>query len=87
MPPFQPSAIMPVPAPTHPSADGSVHRSPDRAAGILRLDLHGARVVEPAVVALADDRDHDLVGADRRIRLARSRDGAVEDRGRRPSSR
>ena len=54
-----------------PLADGTAHRGPDGAAGVLRLDLHGARVVEPAVVALADDRDHDLVGADRRIRLTR----------------
>ena len=53
--------------------------APDGAAGVLRLDLHRARVVEPAVVALADDRDHDVVGADGRIRLTRSRDGAVED--------
>ena len=37
-----------------------------------------ARVGEPAVVALADDRDHDLVGPDRRIGRDRRGDRAVE---------
>ena len=64
MPPFQPNAIMPVPAPTHPWPTAPLTRGSDGAAGVLRLDLHGARVVEPAVVAFADDRDHDVVDAD-----------------------
>ena len=34
------------------------------AAGVRGVDLHSARVVEPAVVALADDRDDDVVDAD-----------------------
>ncbi len=50
----------------------------ERAAGVVRLDLHDARVVQPAVVALAHDRDHDVVDADARVGRERGRDRAVE---------
>ena len=69
----------PVPAPTHPCSTAPPLRGGDRARGVRRLDLDGARVVQPAVVALADDRDHDVVDADCRVGLARDRDGTVED--------
>ena len=62
-----------------PLLDRAAARGGDRAGGVCRLDLHRARVVQPAVVALADDRDHDVVDADRRVGLAGDRHGAVED--------
>ena len=36
-------------------------------AGFHRLDLHHARLAEPAVVALTHDRDHDVLHPDARI--------------------
>ena len=50
-----------------------------RTAGVRSLDLNGAGVVEPAVVAFADDRDHDVVDAHRGIRRTRDLDRAVVD--------
>src|SRR5256885_1357119 len=51
----------------------------DRAADVARLHVGHPRVREPAVIALADDRDHDVVDPDARIALHRHRDGAVVD--------
>ena len=87
MPPFQPNATMPVPAPTHPCSTAPSRAAPTARCGVRRLDLDGARVVQPAVVALADDRDHDVVDADCRIGLARDRRRRRRRRGRPPSSR
>ncbi len=70
---------MPVPAPTHPCSTAPSRALPIATGGVGRLDLHGARIVQPAVVAFADDRDHDVVDPDCRVGLARSRDGTVED--------
>ena len=58
-----------------------------RAARVGRLDLHDARVVEPAVVALADDRDHHVVDADRAGRRRPPRPPRRRRRGRPPSWR
>ena len=67
-------------------ADRALARSPgsrrgDRLRDVRRLDVRDARVGEPAVVALADDRDHDVVDADARVGRDRDRDGAVVARG------
>ena len=79
MPPLRPKQTMPVPAPTAPSLTSSATRGGNRPARVGRLDLDGARVVQPAVVAFADDRDHDVVDADGRIGLDRRGDRTVED--------
>ena len=87
IPAFQPNAIMPVPAPTHPSGDRAAGGRGERTAGVRGLDLHDARVVEPAVVAFADDRDDDASKPDRRIGRHGGRDRAVVDPSDLPSSR
>ena len=51
----------------------------DRSGSVLGLDLHGAGVVQPAVVAFADDRDHDVVDAHAAVGRTGERDGTVED--------
>ena len=56
-------------------AGGAVHRDRDVAA----LDVHGARVAEPAVVTLAHDGDHELLDADERVVAHGQLDGAVVD--------
>ena len=67
MPPLKPRQDMPVPEPTLPS--GGAPRRPREASAaaqarrdVVVLDLHPAAVVEERVVALADDRDDDVVG-------------------------
>ena len=73
MPPLKPRQLIPVPAPTAPSAGGRRRRPPARAAvqrGAARrrrLDLHPAGVGQEAVVALGHDRDDHVVGADARV--------------------
>ena len=68
MPPLKPRQDIPVPAPTAPSSGGEVGAArPARPASTPRatsrgVDLHPPAVVEEGVVALADDRDHDVVG-------------------------
>ena len=64
IPPFQPNATMPAPAPTQPCSTAPAVRRRDGPGGVRSLDLHGAGVVEPAVVAFADDGNHDVVDAD-----------------------
>ena len=51
----------------------------DRAADVARLHVGHPRVREPAVVALADNGDHDVVDTDARVARHRHRDGAVVD--------
>ena len=68
---------MPVPAPTHPSV-ATAAASRERPSRVRRLDLHDASVVEPAVVTLPDDREHDVLDADRRVRGDRGRDRSVQ---------
>ena len=74
IPPFQPKQTIPVPAPTAPSATGAAVRGRD-ARGPRRPRRPARRaVVEPAVVALADDRDHDVLDPDAGVRGHRRRD-------------
>ena len=65
-------------------ADGTLRDRPggrlgDRAHGVVGGDVERARVVEPRVVALTDDGDHDVVDANARSRRERGGNGAVED--------
>ena len=53
--------------------DGAARRRGERAAGVGCVHLDDARLVEPAVVALPDDRDHDVVDARRGDPPRRSR--------------
>ena len=60
---------MPVPAPTAPSSGGVADPRDAIAAcaggdHVVVLDLHPRGVVEERVVALGDDRDHDVVAHD-----------------------
>src|SRR5438067_5699881 len=48
-------------------------------ADVFGVHLDGTGVVEPPVVALADNRNHEVLGSDRRIRRDRGGDGAVVD--------
>ena len=79
MPPFQPNATMPVPAPTHPCSTTPPRASATARAASAASTCTIARVVQPAVVALADDRDHDVVDADPGVGLAGDGHGTVED--------
>ena len=79
IPPFQSKQTMPVPAPTAPWATVVAVGVLERTAGVGRLHLHHARVVQPAVVALAHHRDHDVLDAHRGLRLHRRRHRAVVD--------
>ncbi len=56
MPPFQPKAIVPVPAPTAPSSTGPVLRAVERRQHVIARHVESANVVERAVVRLADER-------------------------------
>ena len=70
-------------------ARARAHRSLDHVIGrrrvrqrtgrIRRLDLHHARVVQPAVVAFRHDRDHHLVDAHARVGIDGGRHRAVVD--------
>src|SRR5204863_1749618 len=53
--------------------------SAESTADVLGFYLDGAGVIEPSVVALADNRNHEVLGSDRRIRRDRGGDGAVVD--------
>ena len=80
IPPFHSKQTMPVPAPTAPWATASERRGVgQRAAGVRRLDLDHARVVQPAVVAFRHHRDHHVVDAHRGLGLDGRRHGAVVD--------
>ena len=71
---------MPAPAPTAPSAISPPARGQrQRPAGVLGLHLHDARVVQPAVVALGDHGNHDVLDPDRRLSRHSRRDRPVED--------
>ena len=56
MPPFHPNAMVPVPAPTAPSATAPLVGRGDRRRDVIALHVHAADVVERAVVGLADER-------------------------------
>ena len=60
-----------------PFGDGRVRRR-ERPACVRRFHLHDARIVEPAVVALSDDRQDDVLDPDRAVRGDRGRDRSVE---------
>ena len=77
MPPFQPKQLMPAPAPTAPSLEVGGSRAATAFATSAGCTCGDARVGEPAVVALADDGDHDVVDADARIGRDRDLDRAV----------
>ena len=65
MPPLKSQVTMPVPAPTEPSATGPRGGLLDGPVDVLGADVAPDGVVEPRVVALADQRDDDVVlGAD-----------------------
>ena len=65
MPALKSQVISPVPAPTEPSATGPLGGLLDGAVDVLRADVAPDGVVEPRVVALADERDdHVLLAAD-----------------------
>ena len=74
---LKPFVSIPVPAPDRALLDCAAPSRRNRAPGVLRLDLHDARIGEPAVVTLGDDGDHDVVDADGGIGGDRSGDGAV----------
>ena len=85
MPPFQPKQTIPVPAPTAPSATAAdAAASPARGRTSSASTCDDAGVVQPAVVALADDRDHHGVDADR---AARGHAAATRRRRRGPRHR
>ena len=67
-----------MPAPTAPSANSPRAASASARPASARLDLHHARLAEPAVVALGDDRDDHVLHADRRVGGHRGGHGAVE---------
>ena len=78
IPPFHSKQTMPVPAPTAPWADiGRGRGAGQRAAGVGRLDLHHAGVVEPAVVALRHHRDRHVLDAHAGLGIDGRRHGAV----------
>ena len=56
IPPFQPNATVPVPAPTLPSATGPSDADVERRAHLLRRDRPRANVVERAVIRFRHDR-------------------------------
>ncbi len=56
MPPFQPNATVPVPAPTAPSSTAPSLRAGDRRGDVLARDVQAADVVQAAVVGFADQR-------------------------------
>ena len=83
MPPLKPKQDIPVPAPTAPSAGGSPAPRDDSAAAwasayVVAAHLHPPTVVEVGVVALADDRDHHVVG-DAAVALELDLAGGVVD--------
>ena len=67
---------MPVPAPTAPSSTAGAGLG-HSLGHVGRSTCTDARVAQPAVVALADDRDDHVVDADGRIGRDRNGDGAV----------
>ncbi len=70
MPALKSQVIIPVPPPTLPSATGPSGGRGDRGAHVLLAHVAAGDVVEPAVVALADHRDDDVVlVADARVLL------------------
>ena len=77
IPPFQPRQIIPVPAPTAPSAGRSADAASTARPASAGLDLDDAGLAEPAVVALPHDRDDDVVHADARVGGDGRRDRAV----------
>ena len=60
-----------------PLGHGASGRSGDRATGVGRVDLDDAALREPAVVALAYDRDDEVLGPDTRLDLDRDGDRSV----------
>ena len=78
MPPLKSKHVMP-----GAGADGALghdgaRRVGQRAGRVAGLHLHDARLAEPAVVALGDDRDDDVLQADGRVGRHRGGYGAVE---------
>ena len=73
MPPFQPNATVPVPAPTAPSSTGPALAPRDRARDVVARHVKAANVVQVAVVGFADQRVDraDLLVARLRERPAR----------------
>ena len=61
IPALKPFVIIPVPAPSRALHDGPDGGTSDGAGDVVGLDVHGVRIREPAVVALAHDRDDDRV--------------------------
>ena len=59
--------------------DGSASGGSDRASDVLGLDLHDPSLREPAVVALADDGDDEVLRADARLGVHGHANRAVVD--------
>ena len=63
IPPLKSKHVMPVAGADRALGDAVARGVGQRAARVGGLDLHRARLAEPAVVALRDDRDHDVIDA------------------------
>ena len=59
--------------------DGSACGGSDRVSDVLGLDLHDPSLREPAVVALSDDRDDEVLRADARLDVHGHANRAVVD--------